>query len=678
MKTFLLLLFAFTMLEAQTEMKDQIEMPAIFSDNMVLQQKTMAPVWGKAVEGTNVKVTGSWGENAQAITDNDGKWMTKIKTPGAGGPYELKIEIGNSTIVYKNVLIGEVWLCSGQSNMEMPMEGWPPQSPILGGPEAIKEADYPNLRLFTVMRAYSTEPQFECAGKWSECSPKTAATFSATAFYFGRKLSKELNIPIGLIHSSWGGTRVEAWISGKELKKFDKYKETFEKMKNSSKEIAALNAWLTNHPVIDVTGKDEDTKWKDLDFGDRECSAITYNDSDWHEMTLPKLWEGTEVGDFDGVVWFRKKIEIPDAWMNKNLVLELGAIDDMDISFVNGTKVGSYETTGFYATDRVYNIPANLVNTKSLTIAVRVVDNQGGGGIWGDPAKMKIHPKDSNEMISLAGSWKYLPVADYYAGKFYVFGLSNEFYNRPKVEIAIGANTLSALYNGMISPLVPYSIKGAIWYQGEANVGNPEEYKTLFPLMIKNWRTDWNEKDFPFYFVQIAPYNYGTDSKSERLREAQLQSLSVPNTGMAVTMDIGNPDNIHPGDKQDVGERLARWALAKDYGKNVVVSGPLYKSMKVIQGTPYGEDGKIILSFDYADGLVVKPRDGKNNFQIAGNDKVFFDADVKVQGNTLVVSSPNVKQPAAVRYCWDNIEKGTLFNKEGLPSPSFRTDNWEE
>lgn len=672
MKTLLVFLFAFSLIEAQAEMKNQIEMPAIFSDNMVIQQQTSAAVWGKAEPGLKVNVTVSWGETTSTIVGNDGRWIVKIKTPKAGGPYELKIEIGDSTIVYKNVLIGEVWLCSGQSNMEMPLMGWPPRDTIWGSANAIKEANYPDIRFFTVTRAYSTEPQFNCEGTWLECTSKTAAQFSATAFFFGRKLNKELNIPIGLINSSWGGTPVESWISGKELIQLDKYKETFEKMKDSKAEIEALNAWLKNHPIIDMTDKDEEVKWKNLDFNDVECSSNGYNDSAWHDMILPKLWESTEVGNFDGVVWFRKKVEIPSAWLNKDLVLELGPIDDMDITYVNGVKVGSYETGGFYNIDRVYNIPASLVKEKIITIAVRVIDNQGGGGIWGGVEKAKLFPKDSKEIISLAGLWKFLPVAEYFAGKFYVFGAKNEeFYNRPVVHVNLSAYTPSSLYNGMIAPLIPYPVKGAIWYQGESNVGNPEEYKMLFPLMINNWRNDWKDNNFPFYFVQIAPYDYGTQTKSEFLREAQFQSLYVPNTGMVVTMDIGNPVNIHPGNKKDLGERLALWALAKNYGKELVYSGPLYKSMAV-------QKDKIVLTFEHANGLVVKPREGKNNFQIAGEDKIFHDALVEVKGKELVVSSAKVKNPVAVRYCWNNVDEGTLFNKEGLPSPSFRTDNWNE
>lgn len=672
MRILLLLLILFSITYAQTEKKNQIEMPAIFSDNMVLQQKSIVPIWGKSLPNTKVKVTTTWKQTAQTVADENGNWMTKIKTPKAGGPYEMKIQFEDSVIVFKNILIGEVWLCSGQSNMEMPLTGWPPRDTIWGASKEIPNSTNPNIRLFTVTRALSDKPEFNCNGTWVESNPETAARFSATAYFFGKKLYEELKVPIGLINSSWGGTPVEAWISGKYISQVDQYKNITEQLSKSKDEIAKLFEWLNSKPIIDVSKKDASARWQNLDFQDSLCSKVDFDDSRWKEMNLPTNWERTEVGNFDGVVWFRKKIEIPESWLNKDLILELGPIDDMDIAYVNGIKVGSHETEGYWQTDRIYSIPAEIVKEKNLTIAVCVVDNQGGGGIWGAPEKMKIHPKDADEIISLAGNWKYLPVAEYTNGKFFVFGVANEEYNnRPKLTVDFSSNTPTTLYNGMVAPLIPYRIKGVIWYQGESNTNNPELYKTLFPLMIKNWREDWKEGNFPFYYVQIAPYNYGDLTQSQKLREAQLQTLSVPKTGMAVTLDIGNPENIHPGNKKDVGERLALWALAKDYNKKVVYSGPIYKSMKIV-------NDKIELTFDYADGgLIIKERNGENNFLIAGEDKVFKKAEVKVIGKKLIVSNPEIKNPVAVRYCWDNISEATLFNKAGLPASSFRTDNWE-
>ena len=678
MKTIFLSLFLliFTFQEntnAQNNLaKNKLMLPSIFSDNMVLQQKAETPFWGKGIPNQEIQIEASWGASANAYVTKDSLWITKIKTPKAGGPYNVTVKSDNTVIQYKNVLIGEVWLCSGQSNMEMPLEGWYPYAPVKNSAEEIKNANYPAIRLFTVKRAVSNKPEFNCTGNWVECDSTTAATFSATAYFFGRKLYKELKIPIGLIHSSWGGTPIEAWTSAGYLRSVGRYDTTLNKLADSNGEIQKQMKWIKSHPVIDVSKINLKDRWKNLEFDDASCPEPNFDDSNWKLMKLPTLWESAEIGTFDGVVWFRKKIEIPKDWLHKNLVVDLGPIDDMDRTYVNGKLVGAVEEEGYYQKERIYNIPEKINNDSIITIAVRVVDIQGGGGIYGNKNKMKIYPEGETASISLAGNWKYLPVAELLNMKFYVYGTKGEeFYSRPKTSVDITAYEPITLYNAMISPIIPYGIKGAIWYQGEANTGEPKFYATLLPLMIKNWRDNWNEGDFPFYLVQIAPYNYGDAIKSEVLRESQLKTLSVPNTGMAVTLDIGEANNIHPADKQDVGKRLALWALAKNYNKKVVYSGPLYKSMRV-------DGNKVIISFDYADGgLVLNHIEGVNNFLIAGQDHKFVKADVKIDGKQLIVSNPEISNPAAVRYAWTNTAQGTLFNKAGLPASSFRTDDWD-
>jgi sialate O-acetylesterase len=648
-------------------------MPSIFSDNMILQQKTGAPFWGKSKVDGELKITASWGAEAKTKVVKGEAWMVKLKTPKAGGPYEVKIKIGDSSYAFKNVLIGEVWVCSGQSNMEMPLEGWQPKDTIRGGFMTIQNSANPNIRLFSVTRTFSNKRQENCPGVWAECAPATVAKFSATAYYFGKKLYDELKIPVGLIHTSWGGTAVESWISADYLKEMSAYKPVIDKLGDCDKEIEKQTAWLNEHKTIDESAKTGNDKWENLEFEDADCSKADYNDAAWPEMKLPAAWESRELGDYDGVVWFRKKVEIPEAWKNKDLVLELGPIDDMDRSYVNGVLAGASEKEGLWQIDRIYNIPKEAVTGTTLVIAVRVLDNQGGGGIYGLEEKLKVHPKESDEKITLAGNWKYLPVAEYKSGKFFVFGAKGEaFLKRPKMSVGLSAYTPTSLFNAMINPLIPFGIKGAIWYQGEANTGNPQVYSDLLKMMVANWRKEWKQGDFPFYYVQIAPFNYGEGTKSQLLREAQFNTMPFKNTGMAVTLDIGNPVNIHPDNKIDVGQRLARWALAKDYGKKIPFSGPVYKSMKIT-------GDKIELSFAYAEkGLQLKPADGKNNFMIAGSDKAFKPAVVEIKGNRLIVSSPEIKNPAAVRYAWSNIEAGTLFNGAGLPASSFRTDNWEE
>jgi sialate O-acetylesterase len=345
----------------------------------------------------------------------------------------------------------------------------------------------------------------------------------------------------------------------------------------------------------------------------------------------------------------------------------------MDETYVNGQKVGEHMSDGFYSVNRVYKIPGTLVQDSLLQIAVRVIDLRGGGGLWGKGTKMVVKQDSVSTGISIEGIWKYLPVAELRSNTFYVFGAEgNEYVKRPKLHLDFSQATPTSLYNAMINPLIPFTFKGVIWYQGENNVSKPTIYKNLFSSLIDGWRKDFQSGDFPFYFVQIAPYDYGMNSKSQFLREAQLQTLSVNNTGMAVTLDIGNPKNIHPSDKVNLGKRLALWALAKTYGKKIAYSGPIYKSMKAAKG-------KLVLSFDYANkGLILKERNKENNFLIAGEEKVFKKAVVKVDGSRLLLSHPDILKPVAVRYAWSNIDEGTLFNIEGLPASSFRTDDWKE
>ena len=447
----------------------------------------------------------------------------------------------------------------------------------------------------------------------------------------------------------------------------------FANFKNIASEMKQYLNWLETHKTIDVSKIPESSRWMNLDFSDTLLSSPDYNVDSWREMELPTLWEGIDKvsSGFNGVVWYKKDIQVPAEWIGHELILQLGPIDDMDITYVNGVKVGENQKSGLYQVERSYKIPAEVVKDGKLSIAVRVMDPQGGGGIYGAKEKLNVHPVDSEEKVSLAGTWKYLPVADYQNMKFYLFDIENQdYYSRPEVSIILTQNTPTSLYNGMINPLVPYSIRGAIWYQGEANVGDPVAYETLFPLMIKNWREDWGEGDFPFYFVQIAPYDYGQASESQKLRDAQRKSLSVPNTGMAVTLDIGDAEDIHPSDKIDVGERLARWALAKTYEfENVDFSGPLYKSMII-------ENGTAIISFDYVDKLVYQPSKGTAKFWIAGTDKKFKEAKVIIDGNKLLVSNSEIAKPVAVRYGWSNTASATLFDEEGLPASSFRTDEW--
>lgn len=667
---FLLVAFLFMSCAGAKVDSPGLKLPSIFSDNMVLQQNFDVAVWGSAQAGQEVNITTSWGGSVTTSANNEGKWSGKIKTPAAGGPYELKVVCGVDSIRYKNILMGEVWLCSGQSNMEMPLGGWPPNDTIFTAANQIPNANYPNLRFFTVERTTSISPEEDCKGSWSLCTPATASTFSATAFFFGKKLMTDLNVPIGLIHSSWGGSPIEAWMGAEPLSNFPEYAEYIKGMENYKEESERLKTWLAKLPQIDMNGKSGTNIWENLDFGDATMSNLNFDDSNWPTTDMPADWSIFGFGNFDGVIWFRTKIDIPDNWMNRELTLSLGPIDDMDVTFVNGSRVGGYETGGHWQTERNYLIPAKLVNSKSLLIAVRVLDNMQGGGMYGRVESFQLRLNGTTESISIAGKWRYLPVAEYKNSIFYLYSGNNfDFTSRPKVTSEVTSNSPTTLFNAMINPIVPFKIRGAIWYQGESNTYNPDRYKELFPLMVENWRNLWGDQ-FSFYFTQIAPYRYNEGTNSQFLREAQFLSMSIPKSGMAVTLDIGNPLNIHPGNKKDVGERLALWALLKDYNKNISHSGPVYKSFST-------DRSEIILSFDHSDGLILKPLAGKFNFQIAGDDKIFYEATAVVNGTNIIVSSPKVKSPVAVRYCWSDTAEATLFNGAGLPASSFRTDKWK-
>lgn len=641
----------------------------LFADGMVLQQRTDAPVWGNGTPGTVVRLSASWKAAAVCTVGADGRWSTTLKTPKAGGPFTVTVTHGAESRTLTDVLVGEVWLCSGQSNMEMPMRGFPPNELIAGAPEEIASANYPRLRMFTVQKMLSMEPRTETGGAWLPAIPANVPEFSATGYYFGKKIHKELNVSVGLIHASWGGTPVQAWTSEAFILQHPLYADAGAMLQQTRKEHAAMTAWLSSLPTIDIGPNRVSQDWSSVQFGDAELMRPDFPDSSWKSMDLPRGWEWTEVGAFDGVVWFRKQVEIPSAWRGKELMLELGTIDDMDATFVNGTMVGSMLNGNPWNINREYTVPAALTADSLLTIAVRAIDYGGGGGLWSTPEKLALSLKNTGERLSLTGPWKYLAVAEIRGNTAYLFDIRFGNTGRPVVTRQFNSDHPAVLYNGMIAPLVPYAVKGAVWYQGEANIGDPAGYDGLFPLMIRNWRSDW-KRDLSFYYVQIAPFEYGPSAHSEFLRESQLRALSVPKTGMAVTLDIGDSASIHPANKADVGDRLGRLALAKDYGKKVEYTGPVYRSFTV-------KKDAVILTFDYAKGLTLRPETGKPLFMIAGADSVFHPAEASVKGATVIVRSAAVKDPIAVRYGWDNVVKGTLFNGAGLPASSFRTDAWQ-
>lgn len=624
-----------------------ISLPKIFGDNMVLQRDKPVRIWGWAAIGEKVTVQFNQ-QKKNTKGDKAGKWEILLAPEAAGGPYQLTVQ-GKNKLVIQNILVGEVWVCSGQSNMEMPIAGW---GKINNYEKEIAAAGYPMIRQFDVPNTVSTSLKDDIsAGEWKQCSPATAAEFSATAYFFARELYNYLKVPIGLINTTWGGTQSEAWTSQQGFEQSERFKEIAAIMKSGSIEKLSKDrneAILANikkaQGGLDNTNT---TEWKNSNF----------DDSQWPLMKLPGVWEERGFPGLDGTAWFRKVITISEADAGKAAVIELAKVDDADETYINGVKVGS---TQQWDELRKYTIQAGILKAGKNVVAVRVVDNQGGGGIYGDDITMRL--TISQSVISLAGDWK-----------FRIESIMN------KEAGAMGPNDFPGiLFNAMINPLLPYTIKGAIWYQGETNAGRAYEYRTAFPLMITDWRQHWKQGDFPFFFVQLSTFgsaaaNSNNGSNWAELREAQAMTLSLPHTGMAVTTDIGDPKDIHPKNKQDVGKRLAYIALHDVYGKPGEYTGPMYQSMNKV-------GDRIDISFTHTgSGWLVKDKYGYiKGFEIAGADKKFHFAKALINGSKITVWCDEVPQPVAVRYNWaDDASEGNLFNKEMLPAAPFRTDNWD-
>ena len=629
-----------------------IQLPKLFSNNMVLQQKKEIPIWGTADTGGKVIVEIA-GQSKSTTANSAGRWRVNLDPLSAGGPYQLTIA-GKDTFTIDNVMVGEVWICSGQSNMEMALSGW---GKINNYKEEIANADYPNIRLFQVKHTISSVPidTINCPG-WEVCSPSTIPVFSAVAYFFGRKLHKELGIPVGLIHTSWGGTPAESWTSAEALKKMPDFRVEVETIEASrGVQQKTMEEYQTEMKLWDEKIKAGDAGFKN---GQPIWNDPALKLSGWQIMKIPTRWENAGHPYLDGIMWFRKEINIPASMTGSDLMLHLGPINDIDITWFNGVKVGSLSDASM---PRNYKIPKSIVKVGKNVIAVNVQDIGYSGGIWGKADQLFIE-NSAGRKIPLAGDW------------LYKIGFDTKVLGK-KPQSPEDPNRPTVLFNAMLHPLIPYAIRGAIWYQGESNAGRAYQYQTLFPTMIKDWRAHWGQGDFPFLFVQLANFKpLQTEPQEDdwaELREAQLMTLSLPNTGMASAIDIGDADDIHPKNKQEVGRRLALNALHLAYGKNIVYSGPIYKSMKI-------EGNKIRLYFDHiGEGLEAKNDKVLKGFTIAGDDKHFFWADAEIEGETIVVSRSGLDKPVAVRYAWAANPVGNLYNKDGLPASPFRTDSWK-
>jgi sialate O-acetylesterase len=635
----------------------EVRMPPIIGDNMVLQQGTRIRIWGKANPGERVTVTFA-NESSKTVAGAEGSWQLWMAPLKAGGPFELVVK-GTNVLRIKNVLVGEVWVCSGQSNMEWPLVN------TVRGEEEVTQAHHPEIRLFTVEHATALSPQTVVEGRWFVATPEAASQFSAVGYFFGRELYQRLKVPVGLINSSWGGTPAEAWTSFEALLTSAELKPIVERYQSSlnappeTKETyaRALAEWEEKNLYLDVENKGES-------LGYADPSTPT---SDWEQMDLPRQFETAGLL-IDGAVWFRRIVDVPDSWAGRDLVMSLAAIDDHDITYFNATKVGSTgrETPNSYKVPRKYVVPGSLVRAGRNLIAVRVFDRAGEGG-FGRGGGMSIGPVDAkeSELISLRGAWDYKV-------ELALEPKRPDWGTRPAPVGAGNQNDPSVLYNAMIAPIVPFAIRGVIWYQGESNAGRAYQYRTLFPIMIRSWRSAWRQ-NFPFYFVQLPNWRAAKPEPDEsdwaELREAQTITLREPHTGMAVTIDVGEENDLHPRNKRDVGRRLALWALANTYRHKVIPSGPLFQR--------YIIEGNVVrLHFRHSTGLKTSDGAPPKGFAIAGEDRRFVWADARIDGRTVVVSSPLVLKPVAVRYAWADNPRVNLYNEAGLPASPFRTDNW--
>jgi len=641
---------------------------------MVLQAGAKLPVWGRADPGETVVVKLA-GQELAATADQQGRWRVVFEPIASDSPLEMQISSSGSdkTITIRDILIGEVWICSGQSNMD-----WPVRAALEPAKE-IAEADYPQIRLFIVHNRASSQPQEDLVGQWRVCSPKTVGDFSAVGYFFGRKLHRHLKTPVGLIKSAWGGTTGEAWTDLDSLKADPVLQSIVQRYEQSLPRAAELR----------VEYEKKLAEWMELathkDPADSKTSegwaGIEFDDSAWKSIDLPGTFEGCTGQDVDGAVWFRRAVEVPEAWAGRELELNLGVVDDYDVAFFNGVRVGSTgpDTPRAWMVHRSYIVPAELVRAGHNLLAVRVFDTGGSGGICGPVEAMNLQPRAKPQAdaaatiapIPLHGRWKYA----------IELALEPKRHIPPPPSPPAGPDTPYApanLYNGMIHPLAGLAIRGVIWYQGESNCERAFQYRTLLPAMIRGWRRAWGQGDFAFLIVQLTSFHAPATQPVEpstwaELREAQLLTTrSVPNTALAVTIDVGDADDIHPRNKQEVGRRLALLAMKEVYGKDVVASGPIFRSMTI-------EENKVKLKFDQV-GTGLKARDQcLNGFAIAGEDRNFVCAEAKLAGeacDTVIVWSEKVPKPVAVRYGWADNPQATLVNSEGLPASPFRTDDW--
>ena len=636
-----------------------LKLSALFCDHAVLQRGIPVPVWGWASPGSIVSI--SLGVVSAATRCGvDGRFRVDLPSMPAGGPFELRVRAGGHEVVVRDVFVGEVWLASGQSNMEFTLAA-------CGKMTDIAEADHPLVRMITVDHTALIGPRSNFEGAWQTATPQNAQAFSAVGYFFARRLSAELGVAVGIINSSWGGTIAQAWTS----------REALAGNPDDAAWMRRYHAKINTREYWDAAPKGSPYPADPGNQGvGKGWAKPEFSDQAWPTMELPSVWQSAG-HNYSGVFWFRKTVEIPAEWAGQDLMLNLGAVDKQDITWFNGEQVGA---TGkgmeemFWNASRNYRVPGRLVRPGRNVIAVRAYSFIYAGGLIGPSFLMTIHPAAAGNTIhavaggnaiSLAGAWSYQVEHD--------FGLVVS----PMSTLGEGnPNSPHMLFDNMIAPLVPYGIRGAIWYQGESNADGTSRYHRLITEMIRGWRYAWGQGNFPFLQVQLANYQpaapFQPTSTWALLRETQLQAVREADVGMAVAIDIGDAEDIHPTNKRDVGHRLALLAQDKTYGKKIASSGPVFRRATF-------SAGKAVLKFDNADsGLVSKDAQPLTFFTIAGADGKFVTADAKIVGDTVEVSAKEIPRPVAVRFAWTETAQPNFFNGAGLPAEPFRTnDPWK-
>ncbi|MBU3124553.1 sialate O-acetylesterase [Sinomicrobium sp. 2019215] len=609
---------------------------------MILQRNSRIVIWGWASAGEQVRVTFN-GKQYKTIATPAGNWSLKLPEMKAGGPYTMKIS-GQNDIRLRDIWIGDVWVCSGQSNMVHQMD-----IHDVTYADEIATADYPEIRHFKIPARTSLEgPAKDLGGgSWKAAVPGDVRSFSAVAYFFARRIYKKYRVPVGLINASVGGTPVEAWISEEGFREFPEILKTIEK----NKDTAYIND-LRKRDSNDGVRTDKKTRDKGL-TGPRPWFSVDYVPENWRRINIPGYWEDQGAKALDGVVWYRREIDIPPAMAGKEAGLFLGRIVDADKVYINGKTVGH---TAYQYPQRRYTVPPGLLKAGENVFVIQVTNNRGKGGFVPDKPYYLFTDRDT---VDLKGYWQYK------VGEVFV---PSRLSGSGKINVQ---NEPTALYNAMIAPFVKYPVKGVLWYQGESNAGHPENYLDLLSALIRDWRHQFRAPDMPFIYGQLPNFmdvSYlPSESNWAELREAQLKALEVPHTAMTVNIDLGEWNDIHPDNKKDVGERMALAVRKIAYGDDIVYSGPLYESHKI-------EGNKIVISFSHTgSGLITNDGGKLSEFAIAGEDKKFVWANARIEGNRVVVWSEEVPDPKYVRYAWaDNPDNPNLYNKEGLPASPFR------